>query len=122
MPYMGFMSKAPIHTVVSTSAFQRVAKKLDVSEAELQSIYDVYASDPGFGKVELKTGGLRKGRVAKDSTGKSGGYRVFSFFADEANPVFLLWMLDKSEDDSLTDEQKNVFKTALAALKKELKK
>lgn len=119
---MLFMNKAPTHTVVSTTAFQRKAKTLGVSETELQSIYDVYAMDPEFGEVEPKTGGLRKGRIAKDGTGKSGGYRVFSFFADEDNPVFLFWMIDKSEDDSLTNEQKNVFKVAIAALKKELRK
>ncbi|NCN83510.1 MAG: type II toxin-antitoxin system RelE/ParE family toxin [Sphingomonadales bacterium] len=93
-----------------------------MNEAELNAIYDLYQSDPAFGKIESRTGGLRKGRVAKQATGKSGGYRVFSFFADAANPVFLLWMIDKTDDDSLTGEQKNAFKAALAKLKKELKK
>ena len=122
MPYTPCMDKAPIHTVVATLAFQKRIKALGVTKAELDAIYDLYQSDPGFGKVEPRTGGLRKGRVAKATTGKSGGYRVFSFFADAANPVFLLWMIDKTDDDSLTGKQKNAFKTALAKLKKELKK
>ena len=116
------MNKAPIHTVVATLAFQKRVKTLGVSRAELDAIYDLYQSDPAFGKVEPRTGGLRKGRVAKEATGKSGGYRVFSFFADESNPVFLLWMIDKTDDDSLSGEQKKAFKAALATLKKELRK
>ncbi len=122
LPYISCMDKAPVHTVVATLAFQKRVKALDVNEAELNAIYDLYQSQPGFGKIEPRIGGLRKGRVAKAATGKSGGYRVFSFFADEANPVFQLWMIDKTDDDSLTGEQKNAFKAALAKLKKELKK
>jgi len=47
---------------------------------------------------------------------------VFSFFAEAANPVFLLRMIDKTDDNSLIGEQKKAFKAALAKFKKELKK
>jgi hypothetical protein len=116
------VSKAPVHTVVETPAFTARAKKLGLSTNELASIYDTYAADPDYGKVVRNTGGLRKGRVAKDDTGKSGGYRVFSFFADRDNPVFLLWMLDKTDEDTLTAEQEKVFKALTTQLKKELRK
>ena len=116
------MSKAPVHTVVETQAFTARVKKLGLSADELASIYDIYAADPDYGKVVKKTGGLRKGRIAKDGTGKSGGYRVFSFFADHDGPAFLLWILDKSDDDTLTDEQENTFKALTTLLKKELRK
>jgi hypothetical protein len=94
---MSRMSKTPLHTVVETAAFTG-------------------------GKVVKNTGGLRKGRVAKESTGKSGGYRVFSFFTDRENPAFLLWILDKSDDDTLTREQENAFKALTTLLKKEVRK
>jgi hypothetical protein len=116
------VSKAPVHTVVDTQAFTARVKKLGVSTDELASIYDTYAADPEYGKVVKNTGGLRKGRIAKDGTGKSGGYRVFSFFADHADPVFLLWILDKTDDDTLTDAQENAFKAVTTLLKKELRK
>jgi hypothetical protein len=115
------MDDAPIHTVVETKAFTARAKKLGLSNDELASIYDVYAKTPDYGKVIRNTGGLRKGRVAKDHSGKSGGYRVFSFFADRQNPVFLLWLLDKSDEDTLTDEQEKAFKALTTYLKKELR-
>ena len=115
------MSSAPVHTVVETPAFTARVKKLGLSADELASIYDTYAARPDYGAVVRKTGGLRKGRVAKDDTGKSGGYRVFSFFADRDNPVFLLWILDKSDDDTLTEEQEKTFKALTTRLKKELR-
>ena len=116
------MSDAPVHTVVETRAFTARAKALGLSSEELAAIYDVYAATPDYGKVVRKTGGLRKGRVAKEDTGKSGGYRAFSFYADRDNPVFLLWLIDKTDEDTLTDEQEKAFKKLTAALKKELRK
>ena len=93
-----------------------------MSADELSSIYDTYATDPDYGKVVRQTGGLRKGRIAKDGTGKSGGYRVFSFFTDRENPAFLIWILDKTDDDTLTDEQERAFKALTTQLKKELRR
>jgi hypothetical protein len=115
------MEKAPVHTVVETRAFTTRVKKLGLSPDELTSIYDMYAKVPDYGAIVRRTGGLRKGRIAKESTGKSGGYRVFSFFADHSHPVFLLWMLDKTDEDTLTDEQEKAFKLLTTALKKELR-
>lgn len=115
------MDDAPIHALVETSAFTARAKKLGLSIDELASIYDIYATTPDYGKVIRNTGGLRKGRVAKERSGKSGGYRVFSFFADRENPVFLFWLLDKTDEDTLTDEQEKAFKALTMVLKKELR-
>ncbi len=122
MPYIERMNDAPIHTVVETKAFTSRAKALGLSADEMALIYDVYAKTPDYGAVVRKTGGLRKGRVAKEHTGKSGGYRAFSFYADRDNPVFLLWLLDKTDEDTLTDEQEKVFKKLTTELKKELRR
>jgi hypothetical protein len=115
------MNRAPVHTIIETRAFTRRAASIGITSTELEGIYDLYASDPAYGAVVRNTGGLRKGRVAKDGTGKSGGYRVFSFYADERAPVFLLWIIDKSDEDTLTDAQERTFKALTAELKKELR-
>ncbi|WP_288937687.1 type II toxin-antitoxin system RelE/ParE family toxin [uncultured Sphingomonas sp.] len=112
---------APIHTIVETAAFTGQLNKLGVSEEERAAIYDTYSADPEYGKVVKRTGGLRKGRVGKDDTGKSGGYRVFSFFANDQHPTFLLWIIDKTKDENLTDAQEKTFKTLTSNLKKECK-
>lgn len=116
------MTNSPIHTVVETRAFTARARKLGLSTDELAALYDLYAQTPDYGAVIRRTGGLRKGRIAKDAGGKSGGYRVFSFFADRTNPVFLLWLIDKTSDETLTDEQEKVFKALTSELKKELRR
>lgn len=115
------MSKAPIHTIVETAAFTAQASKVGVSQTELAAIYDQYAAEPAYGKVIRHTGGLRKGRIGKDGTGKSGGYRIFSFYADDASPVFLLWIIDRSADATLTDAQEKGFRHMTAALKEALR-
>ncbi|MEO0462067.1 MAG: type II toxin-antitoxin system RelE/ParE family toxin [Pseudomonadota bacterium] len=115
------MNEAPSHTVVETAAFTARVKKLGLSKEELGAIYDIYATTPDHGKIVRNTGGLRKGRAAKDDSGKSGGYRVFSFFTDRSNPVFLLWLIDKTDDDTLTAQQEKTFKALATQLKKELR-
>ncbi len=121
MQYKKYGSEAPTHSIIETTAFTRRLKDLGVSVDELASIYDVDVSVPDYGKLLRNTCGLRKGRVAKVATGKSGGYRVFSFYMDNDNPVFLLWLIDKSDDNGLTDAQENIFRTLTTAFKKDLR-
>lgn len=115
------LMSTPIHTIVETAAFTAQLAEIEASPAERAAIYDAYASDPEYGEVVRRTGGLRKGRIAKDETGKSGGYRVFSFFANDRNPVFLLWIIDKTKNATLTDTQEAVFKALTKQLKQECK-
>jgi hypothetical protein len=115
------VNSAPTHEIVETAAFTARLDKIGVSQAERDAIYDAYAGNPSMGAVVKHTGGLRKGRIAKDNTGKSGGYRVFSFFAEQRSPVFLLWIIDKTDDENLTDEQAQVFRKLIATLKEGLK-
>jgi hypothetical protein len=112
----------PTHSIIETAAFSRRVKELGLSSDELVLIYDAYAAQPDYGEVVKRTGGLRKGRIAKDGAGKRGGYRVFSFYLDPQNPVFLLLVIDKVQDDTLTGAQEAVFKTLITTLKKELRR
>lgn len=111
----------PTHSIVETAAFTARMDRLSVSPAEREKIYDTYAIDPDYGKVVKNTGGLRKGRIAKDETDKSGGYRVFSFYVNKRCPVYLLWIIDKTQDETLTDAQEKVFRALTTELKKECK-
>jgi hypothetical protein len=103
MRHIKCVNETPTHSIIESEAFTRRLKDFGVSKGELASIYDAYASMPDYAKLVRNTGGLRKGHVAKDAMGKSGGYRLFSFCMDSNNPVFLLWLVEKSDDDSLTD-------------------
>lgn len=50
----------------------------------------VIASDPMEGDEVKGTGGCRKIRFAGRGKGKSGGYRVMTFYSGENFPVFLI--------------------------------
>jgi len=77
-----------IVTVVETPEFQRRARSL-MSKDERLALVDYVARNPTAG-VSIG-GGVRKFRFARDSGGKSGGYRVIHFFSAEADmPIFLI--------------------------------
>lgn len=72
-----------------------------MSDAERMELIDAVAANPLLG-VSLG-GRLRKWRVARPGTGKSGGYRVVHFFAPAGEgPVFLLTVFAKNEKANLS--------------------
>lgn len=56
------------------------------------------------------TGGCRKLRIAGRGKGKSGGYRVITFFSGPSLPVFLLDVFSKGDRPNLTKEDRNFLK------------
>jgi hypothetical protein len=53
------------------------------------------------------SGGCRKVRVAGRGKGKSGGYRVVTFYSNEQTPVLLIAVLSKGSDANFTAAQVN---------------
>ena len=78
-----------MHTVVLTPKFLADAKFAGVSESEMEAIIDVIAADPSAGDLIPETGGARKVRIGGRGRGKSGGYRVITFYVVDDLPVFL---------------------------------
>jgi|SRR5579872_2196791 len=95
-----------MHTVIETAAFARSAKDVGMSSAEMTAAIDLVSGDPTAGDLIVGSGGCRKVRVAGRGKGKSGGYRVITFFVSEYG-VFLLWVLSKGRDANLTKSQVN---------------
>lgn len=67
------------------------------------------------------TGGARKVRFAGKGKGKSGGYRVITFFSGTDIPVFLLNVFAKNEKTDLTSKERRVLKSILADMVKAYK-
>lgn len=105
-----------MHTVIETPAFLASAKDEHVSDAERKSIVDFLARNPDAGDIIVGTGGARKVRVAKQGGGKSGGYRVITFFAADDIPVFLFDIYSKSNQANLSASDKNELRKILTAL------
>lgn len=107
-----------MHTIVETPVFIRSAKRAGVTGAELDAIRTLLAKSPDAGDEIPGTGGARKVRFAARGKGKSGGYRIITFFSGEDIPVFLLDIYAKGERIDLTQSERNTLKQILAQLVK----
>lgn len=98
---------AASHTIVETPAWLAAAREAGMSAAERQDVVDRLARDPTAGDVMAGTGGCRKLRVAGRGKGRSGGYRVITFYTGPDLPVFLLTVFSKGERANLTKAERN---------------
>ncbi|WP_133511916.1 type II toxin-antitoxin system RelE/ParE family toxin [Candidatus Thiosymbion oneisti] len=105
-----------MHTLVETPVFIRRAAQAGVSEAELDEIRLLIANHPKAGDPVPGTGGARKLRFAARGKGKSGGYRIITFFSGEDIPVFLLDIYAKGEKIDLSQNEKNTLRGVLQRL------
>lgn len=105
-----------MHTIVETPVFIRSAKLAGVTEDELNEIKTVLSNTPDAGDEMPGTGGARKLRFAGKGKGKSGGYRVITFYSGEDIPVFLLDIYSKGEKIDLTQDEKNTLKKILGSI------
>ena len=96
-----------MHTVVETPEFLSAARNAGMTDTERQSAVDLIAANPDAGQIISGTGGCRKVRVARDGGGKSGGYRVVTYYTRTDLPVFLLTVISKGQQANLTERQKN---------------
>jgi hypothetical protein len=105
-----------VHVVVETAPFIAAAKAAGVSGSEVDRIVDYLARHPGAGDAIRGTGGARKLRFAGRGKGKSGGYRVITFYSGANLPVFLLTIFAKGERSDLTKAERNALGQLTKAL------
>lgn len=92
----------PLNTVAMTQGFLAQAKADGMSEAEMVQLVDLLAANPTLGDLIPGSGGCRKVRLARTGQGKSGGYRVVTFFAEPTLPIYLIAMLAKNSRATFT--------------------
>jgi hypothetical protein len=86
---------------------------LGLPVTERLAIVTWIAANPEAGDLIEGTGGARKVWFAGKGRGKSGGYRVITFFSGTDIPVFLLNIFAKNEKTNLTARERQVLKTVL---------
>lgn len=107
-----------MHTVVETPAYLASAKDEGVDDNDRAEIVRFLSVDPIAGDLIVGSGGARKVRFAGRGRGKSGGYRVITFFAGEDIPVFLLDIYGKGNRANLSKAERNELRAVLTELPK----
>src|SRR5947207_6130850 len=104
-----------MHAVIETSAFLGDAQAAGMSDEERFAVVNFIAGNPTAGALMPGTGGARKIRFAGRGKGKSGGYRVVTYFAAPDIPVFMLAVINKGERANLSKAEQNELRKELSA-------
>jgi hypothetical protein len=99
-----------VHCVVETPEYLKASAKAGMTDGEREEAVDQIAANPTAGDLIEGGGGIRKVRVGGKGKGKSGAYRVITYYLDEGEPVFLLTVISKGQQSNLTANQKKVLR------------
>jgi hypothetical protein len=105
-----------MQTVIQTPTFLADAKAAGLDDTELAEIAATIAANPLVGDIIPGTGGARKVRFGGRGKGKSGGYRVITYYAAEDVPVFLLALVDKGQRADISQADRNALREILGSL------
>ena len=109
-------------TFIEVPLFTKRWKEIGLSDEDLLALQIMLLKNPESGPVMEGTGGIRKVRFALENRGKSGSVRVcYTDFA-EYEVTYLITAFTKNEQTNLSDEEKNVLKKLVKALKEETAK
>lgn len=105
-----------MHAVIETDAYQGSVLAAGLTDKERQDICNYISADPSAGDLMPGTGGARKVRFAGRGKGKSGGFRVVTYYAADDVPVFLLDLFSKGDKVNLTKAERNELREVLSTL------
>lgn len=108
-----------IREFIFTKPFLASWKAMGLDTESLRTLERILLQNPKIGDVIQGTGGARKMRIQLEGRGKSGGGRVIYLDVFEKEKLYLLFAYPKNVQDDLTQEQKNLIKTTVDAIKKE---
>lgn len=105
-------------TIVCLPTFERSVQGLLTEEA--QRYLELWlALHPRAGAVVPGTGGVRKTRVARSGRGKRGGARIIYYYHAARERVFLILAYAKTEQESLSMDEKKRMRQLIRELEAE---
>ena len=96
-----------MHAIIETHAYLRAAELAGMTDEEREAAKTTIARNPLVGDEIQGTGGCRKVRIAGRGKGKSGGYRVITYYGGAEVPVFLLTVFSKGQRADLSQRERN---------------
>jgi len=94
-----------MQTVCELKSFERAAQTYGIKSDEVSEIIEFIALNPSIGDEIKSTGGCRKVRFSGRGKGKSGGYRVITFYTGPDLPVFLITIFAKGDKASISQAE-----------------
>lgn len=105
-----------MHTVVGIADVSPPGRTARHGGGRTRGVLSYIAANPDAGDLIKGSGGCRKVRFAGKGKGKSGAFRMITFFASESIPVFLLTVYAKDRLKTLSDAQVNAMKLVVKAI------
>lgn len=108
-----------IREFIEVPLFTKRWTEIGLSLDEFFALQNALLDNPQAGPIMEGTGGIRKLRFAIGTKGKSGGIRVcYTDFA-EYEVIYMITAFEKDEQENLTDNEKQVLRKLVKALKDE---
>lgn len=82
----------------------------------MNTVHCTLVENPASGPVIPGGGGVRKIRVARQGTGKSGGIRVIYYWIAADHQIYMLLAYSKSKRDNLTPEELQIVRDLVKEL------
>lgn len=103
-------------------SFEMKWKNLGLNDDDLARLESELISNPKIGPVMRGTGGVRKMRFAFEGRGKSGSLRVIYVDFEVYEKLYLVDVFQKSEQENLSDEERNNMKQIVKLIELSLEK
>jgi hypothetical protein len=90
--------------ILETSVFTRAITEI-MSDDDYAQLQAARATNPEYGDVIARSGGIRKARWRASGRGKRGGARIIYYWYVAGDQIFMLLAYTKSARDDLTRAQ-----------------
>lgn len=104
--------------IVRTQRYQRDLKRIGATQADIDRLEFMVASNPTVGDVIPGLGGIRKVRFRLGNKGKRGGGRAIYFLMVGDELAVMLFAYEKASQADLTEDQRRVAMALLQELKR----
>jgi mRNA-degrading endonuclease RelE of RelBE toxin-antitoxin system len=104
--------------IVFTNVYiKKISKLLDKDER--QAAENEIAKNPLLWPVIRGTGGIRKARAKRGTSGKSGGIRIIYYFLVREESIYMLTAYSKNEQEDLSASDKKLLRNIIKDIKGE---